>query len=280
MDFFRKNKNIKIKKIRIGDISISYLTNAEFQANKKTILFLHGFPFNKNTWENQVDQLASVANCIAVDTRGHGLTTSGHGFFSIDVFAKDLIEFIDKLQLRNVILCGISMGGYIALRAHEIQPSLFKGLILCDTHPFEDTKEQKQHRFDTIQSVLHHGKRPFSIGFITKLFTQESIEKNISEIELIRSCIRRNSTRSICATLLALASRTDTSESVAATSLPCLLIRGKEDKITSADVMNSLQEKMKNAELFEIEDAGHLPNLEAPEVFNEKIKEFILKFDN
>lgn len=273
----KKYKNIKIKKIRIGDISISYLINADFQSHKKTILFLHGFPFNKNTWENQIDELAPIANCIAVDTRGHGLTTSGHGFFSMDVFAKDLIEFIDKLQLTEVVLCGISMGGYIALRAQEIQPDLFKALILCDTHPFEDTKEQKQHRFDTIQSVLHHGKRPFSIGFITKIFIQESIERKIPGIELIRSCIRRNSTRTICATLLALASRTDTSETLSEISIPCLLIRGKEDQITSAEVMMRMKSKIKTADLVEIEDSGHLPNLEKPEVFNEKIKEFILK---
>lgn len=276
----RKRKSIKIKKIRIGDISISYLINADYHPHKKTILFLHGFPFNKNTWENQVEELSPIANCIAMDTRGHGLTTSGHGFFSIDVFAKDLIEFVNKLQLKDVILCGISMGGYIALRAQEIHPDMFRALILCDTHPFEDTKEQKQHRFDTIQSVLHHGKRPFSIGFITKIFTQESIEKEISEIELIRSCIRRNSTRTICATLLALASRTDTSENLSQISVPCLLIRGKEDKITSEEAMKSMKEKIKTAELFEIEDAGHLPNLEKPDVFNEKIKEFTLKLSN
>src|SRR5690625_4297534 len=274
----RKNKNIKSKKIRIGDISISYFSSSPLSKNRKTILFLHGFPFNKNSWRNQVGSLSSVANCIAIDIRGHGNTTSGHGFFSIDVFAKDLIVFIEKLELQSVVLCGISMGGYIALRSYEIKPELLQALILCDTHANADTNTQKQNRFDTIQSILHHGKRPFSIGFITKLFTPESIENNIPEIEMIRSSIRRNGTTSICSTLLALASRTDTYNILKEIQAPCLLIRGKEDRITPYKAMNDMHTQLPNSTFKEIEDAGHLPNLERPKLFNNLMYDFLKTF--
>lgn len=228
-------------------------------------------------WKQQVESLAPMANCIALDIRGHGNSTSGHGFFSIDVFAKDLLAFIRKLKLDNVILCGVSMGGYIALRAYEINPQPFKALILCDTHAFEDDKEGKQKRFDTIQSVLNHGRRPFAIGFVDKLFTTSSIEKNIPEIDLIKSSVRRNSISTICSTLLALASRTDTSDTLANINVPCLLVRGEEDKITSRQSMEYMHTHIPDSVFVEISGAAHLPNLEAPETFHHEVSKFLIQ---
>lgn len=230
-------------------------------------------------WKLQVESLAPMANCIALDIRGHGNSTTGHGFFSIDVFAKDILAFIRKLKLDNVILCGISMGGYIALRAYEVNPEPFKALILCDTHAFEDDKEGKQKRFDTIQSVLNHGRRPFAIGFVDKLFTAHSIENNIPEIDLIKSSVRRNTISTICSTLLALASRTDTSDNLANISVPTLLIRGEEDKITSRKSMEYMHSHIPNVTFVEIDEAGHLPNLENPETFNHEVSKFLIQLD-
>ena len=113
---------IKSNKIRIGDLSISYYTKRATRYPEKHIIFLHGFPFNKNMWREQLENLDEEVTGIAIDIRGHGNSTKGHGFFSIDVFAKDLGVFIEKLDLKRVILCGLSMGGYIALRAYQLFP--------------------------------------------------------------------------------------------------------------------------------------------------------------
>lgn len=268
-------RKVKSSKIRIGDISISYHSSAEISNDKNTILFLHGFPFNKNSWRKQVEDLSAIANCIAIDIRGHGNTTLGHGFLSIDVFARDLIVFIEKLKLTNIILCGVSMGGYIALRAYELNSDLFCGLILSDTHAMADTNEIKQNRFDTVQAVLHYGRRPFAIGFIAKLFTPSSIDNNLPAIELIKSSIRRNGISTICSTLLALASRTDTQESLKRITVPSLLIRGAEDKITTYSQMEEMHKGIPKSIFVEIQDAGHLPNLEQPYEFNRIVSDFV-----
>ncbi|ULT23983.1 alpha/beta hydrolase [Sphingobacterium sp. E70] len=88
-------RELKLSKIRIGDISISYYIRPSTRyPAPKTALFIHGFPFNKNTWKQQLLDLDEEYTGIALDVRGHGLSTNGHGFFSVDVFAKDLVEFI------------------------------------------------------------------------------------------------------------------------------------------------------------------------------------------
>jgi len=259
---------IKSNKIRIGDISISYYIKKATEQPEKTIIFLHGFPFNKKMWREQLESLEDNITGIAIDIRGHGNTTKGHGFFSIDVFAKDLGVFMRKLEIDKAVLCGISMGGYIALRAFQLYPDRISGLILADTHSKADDNAGKQKRFDAIQAVLQYGRRPYAIGFIGNVFSKKSIENNPDAVELIKSSIRRNSIESICATLLALAARTDTTNILPEINIPTLVVRGKEDKITPADLMKELSEKIKGANYIQMEECGHLPNLENPEEFN------------
>lgn len=266
---------IKSSKIRIGDISISYYIKKSRTSTSKTLIFLHGFPFNKNMWREQLEALSEDVTAIALDIRGHGLTTSGHGFFSIDAFAKDIRVFMEKLDIKQAVLCGISMGGYIALRAYQLFPEKISGLILADTHSKADTDEGKQKRFDSIQAILNHGRRPFAIGFVENVFSSHSIHDKPEAVEYIKSAIRRNSVRSICSTLLALAARTDTSSVLKDIHVPVLLIRGSDDRLTSSQDMKAMKEAIPDAKFMEIAACGHLPNLEAPEEFNYAITEFM-----
>ena len=270
------NKNqIKSGKVYIDDISCSYYIKKATKNEEKVIIFIHGFPFNKNSWRPQLEVLQENITGIAIDVRGHGLSTTGHGFFSIDVFAKDLRRFIDKLNLKNIVLCGVSMGGYIALRSYQLNKTDVVGLILSDTHHKADDNIAKKKRFDSIQAILKYGRRPFAIGFVDNLFTKETVNNNIDLIELIKSSIRRNSIRNICATQLALASRLDSSEYLKDIDVPTLIVRGVEDKITPRNLMVELHESIKNSSFIEIENAGHLPNLENATAFNSEMNSFL-----
>src|SRR5690606_9937881 len=122
---------------------------------------------------------------IAVDIRGHGLSTSGHGFFSIDVFAKDMRVLIEKLRIEKTIVCDVSMGGYIALRAHQLFPEKIAGLILMDTHSKSDSNERKEKRVNSIQVILKHARRPFSLGFVENVISQQSIQEKPETVEYI-----------------------------------------------------------------------------------------------
>src|SRR5690606_21585025 len=92
---FETEKKIRLKSIRINDISISYLMRESEGATRSVLIFLHGFPFNNNMWLPQIGELTAGCTGIALDIRGHGNSTRGHGFFSIDLFAQDLLAFIE-----------------------------------------------------------------------------------------------------------------------------------------------------------------------------------------
>lgn len=272
---FMANQIIRSNKIRLEDISLSYYLKKATENEEHTIIFIHGFPFNKKSWRPQLNSLADNITGIAVDVRGHGVSTSGHGFFSIDVFAKDIIALLSKLGIEKVSLCGVSMGGYIALRIYQLIPEKIEKLILSDTHHKADDNIAKQKRFDSIQAILRHGRRPFALGFIDNLLARTTIEENEEAVNSIKSAIQNTSIRSICATSLALASRRDSTDLLPDILIPTLLIRGAEDKITSKQSMQEMSQCIPNSKYIEIEQAGHLPNLEKPRDFNREIHKFL-----
>lgn len=274
-------KTILQRRITVGDIAISYLikegksVKSDDSKIPQTIIFIHGFPFNKKMWQPQLLALPDHVTGIAVDVRGHGNSTMGHGFFSIDLFAHDLLEFMRKMKLDAAIVCGVSMGGYIALRAHELAPEKFRGLILSDTNSTTDDNEGKLKRFETIKSVLKNGSRAFSLIFSQKVFSSHSLSHNKEAVELIKTSIRRNNVRTICATLLALASRTDTTSHLSEINVPVLLLWGMEDEVTPKKQAEHMLKHLKNAQFVELEKCGHLPSLEDSEGFNKEMYNYI-----
>src|SRR5204862_7765604 len=96
-------------------------------------IFVHGFPFSKECWNDQLSALSSVTRTIAFDLRGFGNSSSNKEVSSIDLFSSDLLAFIDTLKINKAIMCGISMGGYILMNALGRYPERFAGAVLCDT---------------------------------------------------------------------------------------------------------------------------------------------------
>lgn len=260
-------------KVAINDIKISY--NDEGKEKDAVIIFIHGFPFNKSMWDKQVKALMENYRVIAYDVRGHGDSDSGTGNFSIDLFADDLLSLMDKLKIDRAMLCGLSMGGYIALNAVEKYPDRFDALILSDTNCIADTPEVKEKRLKTIESIRKDGVEKFADESIKNLFAPESFSTKEKEIVAVREMIVNTSEESLCNTLRAFYERKETCSKLSDVEVPVLIMVGEEDKITPLAAAQLMNEKVKESLLSIIEHAGHLSNIENPLEFNNQLEEFI-----
>jgi len=267
---------MEYQNIRTTHNSVFYRLKREVQP-RATIIFIHGFPFNSSIWDNQMAELPWGIQGIAYDIRGYGESPTDHQFFSVDLFAYDLIDFIKVLGLQNCVLCGISMGGYIALRAFELAREQIAGLVLCDTNCTADTNATKIKRFASISKIVAGGKNDFTEAFLQDVFSGNTKVKNPQVVEFLRQVITNTSDQTICSSLLALASRTDTSESLAAMAVPVLIIRGEEDKLMSQEQTSQLIAGIADSEFVSIAQSGHLPNLENPKDFNRSLNAFLSK---
>jgi pimeloyl-ACP methyl ester carboxylesterase len=225
-----------------------------------------------------VDALKDNYRVITYDVRGHGDSGAGNEGFSIDTFTSDLIALMDKLKLNKVILCGLSMGGYIALNAITKHPHSFDAVILSDTQCKADTFEAREKRMKTIDSIKKDGMTKYADESIKNLFALESFSTKQNEIAAVKDMIMRTSAQSLWNTLIALAERKETCSKLSDVEMPALIIVGEEDKITPLAAAELMHEKIQNSSLHIIPNAGHVANIENPVDFNNQLKKFLQRF--
>ena len=261
------------KKIRIAPNNIMVSYTDDGKSGAPYLIFIHGFPFNKSMWNLQVALLKNKYHVITYDIRGHGNSDNGNENFSIELFAKDLIGLMDFLKIDKTMLCGLSMGGYIALNAISNFPERFDALVLCDTQCIADTPEAKEKRMKAIKNIRDSGVDKYADESIKNLFSPDSFYTGINAIKDVKEMIMKTSVQSLCNTLQALANRKETCTKLQEIKVPVLIMAGKEDILTPPAAAVLMHEKIKNSSLNIIEHAGHLSNLENPEKFNNELFE-------
>lgn len=239
------------------------------------IIFLHGFPFDKTMWKLQLDFLKSSNRVIACDIRGFGKSTDEKSSLSIDLFADDLIQFMDKLNIDKAIICGLSMGGFIALNAHQRFPSRFEALILCDTQCIADTAEVNEKRYKTIDKIVVDGVSDFNEGFIKSVFCKDSFSNKKELVKSLHHVVFSNSQHIITMGLTALAERSETCSMLSEVNIPTLIICGREDEVTPLAQSEFMHATIKGSILHVIDHAGHVSNLEQPHEFNKHLLDFL-----
>jgi len=259
--------------LNVNNHKLSYTDKGKYGA--PVVLFIHGFPLNKSMWNLQIESFTNNCRVITYDIRGFGNSDAGKEDFSIDLFTKDLISLMDALKIDKTILCGLSMGGYIALNAVENYPERFNALILSDTSCKADTTEAKEKRMKAIENITNNGVEKYAEESIMKFFTSQSITDKTEEVDLVKEMILKSSPKSLCDTLRALSVRKQTCSSLSDIKVPVLILVGKEDIITPPAEGQFMHERIKASTLKIIESAGHLSNIENSEEFNYQLRMFV-----
>jgi 3-oxoadipate enol-lactonase len=249
----------------------------EGDSKNKPIIFVHGFPYDHTMWKAQVDEFSRNYFCTAYDIRGLGESPTGDGQFTMESFVDDLEAIITKLKLNKPILCGLSMGGYIGLRALERFEEKFSAAILCDTRPEADSNEGKLKRAAAIKRINTEGLVPFTKDFITNCYgnyykqnSKDDFEKRIAKSSTFDAIGLKGS-------LLAMLGRNDTTEYLSKIKIPSLVICGEHDALTPPPVMEAMAEKINGADFIVIKNSGHMSPIENPEEVNKAIQGFLLK---
>jgi 3-oxoadipate enol-lactonase len=241
------------------------------------IVFIHGFPFSHEMWQPQIQLLEKEFRAVAYDIRGHGEAGVGDGQYMLEFFVDDLVGLLDFLRIEKAVLCGLSMGGYIALRMVERNPERVRALVLADTQSKADSNEAKLRRAASIKAVRTKGVEAYAENFLKTAFAADSFRKKPDVVEKIRRIIVSNWSQGVCAALLALATRTDTTDALPNIKVPTLILVGEHDTLTPPSASQEMHSKIQNSEIHIIPDSAHLSNLENPDEFNKYLRNFLEK---
>lgn len=245
--------------------------------NKQSIIFIHGFPFDHRMWKNQVEFLSDYFHCITYNIFEKTDKSGKSEQETLESYVTELQELVTKNKIKKPVLCGLSMGGYIALRAVEKDQSLYKGLILCDTRSEADSNEAKLNRATAIDTINRDGIRRFISEFVPKTLSEFSRKVNPPMLKkLMRIALDRDEV-SVKSALLAMQGRTDTTGSLEKIQIPTLIICGQYDTLTTPESMQNLAKQIPNSEFIKIPNAGHMAPFENPEIVNKVIFTFLKK---
>ena len=243
--------------------------------NAQPIIFVHGFPFGRWMWDKQVKALQKKYRCITYDIRGLGDSYVGDGQYTMEAYVYDLYSIIDELQLEKPVLCGLSMGGYLALRAVEKEQHRFGGLILCDTKAGADDDNGKLVRAAKINQINVEGLDAFVDGFVIPLFSEEAPKHKKKLVAGVLEKCKQNNPIGVKGAQFAMLSRTDTTKFLKKINIPTLVIAGSFDKLTPPVQMRDMAARIKNSDFAIVPRSGHLTPVENPGGFNDLLVGFM-----
>ncbi len=262
-------------KAEINNIEMNYEDTGE----GTPVVFLHGFPFDRHLWTDQIALLKEHCRVITPDLRGFGESDAPEEeVYSMTQYAADIITLLDILQIEKAVIVGLSMGGYIALAIAEQYPERLLGLVFSNTHSAKDTAAKRQGRYNTAEKTNYDG-----IGFLVddmleKILSDSTLEEKRDVVEYVKQMMKRQRPAGVRGALRGMAERKDRTFILSEIQAPTMIIAGENDKLIPVIRAKAMAREIPHSHLEVIADTGHLPNLEQPELYNQVILRFINSF--
>jgi len=210
-------------------------------------------------------------HALGADLRGHGLSDLGRAPKHIDDHAADLAALLDAVGVRRATICGVSVGGMIALGLWRRRPDLVERLMLCCTGAKIGTTEAWNQRIATVQQG---GPAAVAEAVLQRWFSAEEYQRGVGKVALCRNMLSKGSTAGYVATCVALRD-SDLNEAARAVNVPCLCVAGEHDGSTPPEFVRGLHESIPRSRFTILSGAGHLPPLQQSMAFTREILRFI-----
>ena len=249
------------------------------------LVFLHGFPLNARMWEPQFALAERGWRVIAPQFRGFDDAQGGQVSVNpqvencppvtMDDYAGEVIDLLDALHMHEAVVCGLSMGGYVAFAMLRHAARYVHALILADTRPQADTADGVEGRKRMLKLLTEKGPAAVADEMLPKLLGGTTRRDRSDLVEHVRALVLSNGTGAIAGALHALMTRVDSTPLLGSIHVPALIVAGEEDTVTPPAVAEEMHRAIAGSELAIISEAGHLSNVEQADAFNATLASFL-----
>jgi len=237
------------------------------------ILFIHGFPFDRTMWRPVTATLTGRRR-ITPDLRGLGLSdVPDH--YAMAEYADDVAALLDALHVPQAVVCGLSMGGYVAFELIRRHPGRVRALILAATKSEADDEAGKRRRDDLIALVERQGTGALADLLLPQLLAPATRTAMPDVVQHLRAMIEESPVRGVVGALRAMRDRADATPILGKIQVPALVIAGRDDQLIPPATSRNLADAIPGALFRLIPDAGHLCPLEQPVATGRVIAEFL-----
>jgi 3-oxoadipate enol-lactonase len=229
------------------------------------LLLIHAFPLDARMWDPQLAAFGAGLPIVAPHLPGFGGTAPAGEVMTMASAAQRCVEALDAAGLDRAVVCGLSMGGYVAFELWRTARGRFAGLVLANTRSGADTEEGAAGRRALADRLLAEGN-----GFLVESPPPLlSAHADDGLWRRVRDVIASQPAASIAAAALGMAERPDSTPDLATIDVPTLVVTSDGDTLIPASATAPMADQIPGAELAVIDGAGHLSNLEAEGAFDE-----------
>ncbi len=231
------------------------------------LVFLHGFCETHQIWDSLVDRLSSHFTIFLIDLPGFGASQPWPEVNSIDEVANSVANELDSFKVRNPVVIGHSLGGYVALAMQRAKPGFSAGIVLFHSTIFADSAEKKSNRDKTIEFVIEHGVAPFVKTFVPNLFHAKDHEA----IPTMFSIAYSTPLKTLISYTKAMRDRPSYEH---LTGYKSLILAGKHDAIIPLAISQKMADLLKKSTLVVLQSSSHMGMFEDPASAQASIKHF------
>ncbi len=259
-------------RVPAGDVELA----VDVRGEGLPVLFVHGFPFDRTVWRHQLATLSRVRR-IAPDFRGVGDSGAPPGAdgYSLPRYADDLVAVLDAVGVRQAVLCGLSMGGYVIFELLRRHPERVKALILADTKPEPDSAEAKRGREELTQVAQRDGQDAVIERLLPRLLAAATQATQPEVAGQVREMAHRWSVPGLVGALRTLRDRPDSTDTLRGVRVPTLVLVGSEDQIAPPDTARAMAQLIPGAQCHVVPAAGHIAPLEQPLATSRVVADFL-----
>jgi len=249
--------------------------NCAVQGSGPWVAMSHSLACDLHMWDEQAAMLANDYTVLRFDTRGHGMSDTPAGEYSLEMLAEDAKGLFDALGIKSCHWVGLSMGGMIGQAFALRYPGEFKTLVLADTTS-RYPPEAKGLWEERIATVHAKGMDAMVEGTLSRWFTDGFRSARRDICGRIEAMIRATPVAGYAGCCNAIPKINFTSR-LKEITCPTLVIVGEQDAGTPVEMAREIHAAMPGSELVIIPSASHLSNIEQPEAFNKAISGFLAK---
>ena len=236
------------------------------------IVFLHGVGSDKSVWRPQLEHFGKSRRALAFDYPGYGDSDPAIRGTTRDDYATIVLAAMDELGVHRAHVCGLSLGGVVAIAMNHIATERCASLILADTfavHPEGRAIYERSLTGSENLPAMAEARVDILLAQPAAPRVRREVVETMSRISPAAYCIGAE------AVWLA-----DQRDRAGAIRVPTLVLVGDQDLVTPVDLSNELVDLIPDARMRVIEEAGHLSNFERPDDFNRVVEAFLSEVDS
>ncbi len=251
----------------LGDVQLHYRVDGD--PDGAPLVFANSLGTDLRLWDPVLPLLPKGLKIIRYDKRGHGLSSAPPAPYGMGALVRDAERLLDRLQVRNCVFVGLSIGGMIAQGLAVKRLDLVRAMVLSNTAAKIGTAPMWQDRIDAVNAG---GIESLADAVMERWFSKAF--RATPELALWRNMLVRQPVQGYAGCCAAIAG-TDFFTPTSGLRLPTLGIAGDQDGATPPDLVGETVNLIPGAQFHLMRGAGHLPCVENPIEYARVLGDFL-----